>query len=311
MRTAYTSEQLIELEKEFLLGRYLCRSRRIKIAKRLKLLEKQVKVWFQNHRMKYKKEELSIKTSECRSESAGETANNYSNTLADTGVTMSDATFKTITNDAKSSTWITASDTRTVHDTGASAMPVNVPPNDQRAQVFHYNSQSYADTVTSATMITSAQQQTQMQTQSGSSVPQDYTFYHMQCYPYQQQMENGPLPAALISGAAQYQSQQMYNNYNVDSRSLSQVQTGAGFNDTDVAYPSNRSRFVQREDAASTSPSQNAAYMPCHPPQNTNTAYDSCNFNGNSYWFPENYTEQQAIPISEPFEYNDFNLIDL
>ncbi|XP_029170910.1 probable serine/threonine-protein kinase DDB_G0267686 [Nylanderia fulva] len=56
-RTAYTSSQLLELEKEFTTGQYLCRSRRIKISQNLKLTEKQIKVWFQNRRMKNKKEE--------------------------------------------------------------------------------------------------------------------------------------------------------------------------------------------------------------------------------------------------------------
>lgn len=61
-RTAYNHTQIEKLEKEYSANKFIPRPKRKELAEELSLTSKQVKVWFQNRRMKERKGKVIVKS---------------------------------------------------------------------------------------------------------------------------------------------------------------------------------------------------------------------------------------------------------
>lgn len=69
MRTVFSPQQLERLERHFKVQQYVGSAQRIYIASQLGLSETQVKVWFQNRRIRWRKQVLGGTMAKTREES--------------------------------------------------------------------------------------------------------------------------------------------------------------------------------------------------------------------------------------------------
>ncbi|XP_066248739.1 homeobox protein Hox-A4-like [Euwallacea similis] len=105
-RTTFTGRQIFELEKQFEQKKYLSSSDRSEMAKRLNVTETQVKIWFQNRRTKWKKND-NISNSEAAEHKGGsskkEDGRNSQNLQRSSGNSHSQSSNSSMESDSKGS----------------------------------------------------------------------------------------------------------------------------------------------------------------------------------------------------------------
>nr|XP_036234258.1 homeobox protein slou [Bactrocera oleae] len=100
-RTTFTGRQIFELEKQFEIKKYLSSSERTEMAKLLNVTETQVKIWFQNRRTKWKKQD-NITNSEVAEHKTTNTSKNSSdNSKTSNGAATTSSTSTTTTQAAE------------------------------------------------------------------------------------------------------------------------------------------------------------------------------------------------------------------